>query len=83
MLAGNLTNILVAETTDEDLDKAAAAYNQKQEKDRNKVVCKKEAQIGTRIKKKVCRTVATIERQAEEGKALMQRKRISVRPDLQ
>ncbi len=76
--AGNFTNVLAEDTPESDLDKSAATYNQKQKNNKNKVVCKKEARVGTRIKKKVCRTVATMEKEAEHGKRFLKRSRVSV-----
>ena len=76
--AGNLTHVLAEDATEEDLKKAADAYNKKQTYDGYKVVCKKEAPIGSHIKKKVCRTVATIDRQHRDAKRVMDKSRISL-----
>jgi hypothetical protein len=75
-LAGNLTNVLAEDEIDEDLAKAAEEYNQTQNEKR-KVICKKEAPIGSRIKKKVCRSVASIERDEKEGNRYLKRRRIT------
>ena len=80
IFAGNSTTVLAEQTTDEELDQAVDKYNEKQKYEGRKIVCKKEAQIGTRIKKKVCRTVASIERDRKEAKRMMDRRQRDVRP---
>ena len=74
VFAGNFTTVIAEETTDEELDQAAEKYNEKQKYDGRKLICKKETVIGSRIKKKVCRTVASIERDREEAKRMMDKR---------
>ena len=66
------------EASDAELERIADQYNDKQTRDGAKVVCTMETQTGSRFKTRVCRTVATKERQAKEGKQLLDRARISV-----
>jgi len=80
IFAGNSTTVLAERTTDEELDQAAEKYNEKQKNEGRKLVCKKVAKIGTRIKTKVCRTVASIERDRKEAKRMMDRRQRDVRP---
>ena len=55
---GVSTNISYAATNEGDLSDAQNQYNKNKSNDKYKVVCRKEAPIGSRIKRKVCRTVA-------------------------
>jgi len=51
-----------------ELKNAVDAHNAQVVKPEHDLVCKKEAQIGTRLKKTVCRTKADIEMESEEAK---------------
>jgi hypothetical protein len=72
VFTGNVTN------ADDSLDKAADQYNKNKSNDRYEVVCKREAPVGSRIKKKVCRTVAMSENSQREIKQSMQKLRTTV-----
>ena len=74
----NIAPLLAEEVAEEELEQAAEKYNQKEDNERYKVVCKKEVQVGSRIKKEVCRTQATMERQSDEASRSMDRVRTSV-----
>lgn len=64
------------DTADEkQVQELAEDYNASQKDERSKVVCKKEAQTGTRFKKTVCRTVATMETDEENAKRSLSRMR--------
>ena len=78
ILTGNFMNVVAEEETEDDLDKAADTYNQKKSNDKYKVVCTREAPVGTRIKKKVCRTIAVMENSQRDAKKAMDRLRTSV-----
>ena len=78
LLAGNFTNVVAREKVDADLDKASDQYNKNKSNDKYKVVCKREAPVGSRIKKKVCRTVAMTNNSQREIKKTMQKMRTSV-----
>ena len=63
-------------TSDEEqVEQLAEDYNDSQKDERSKVVCKKEAQTGTRFKKTVCRTVATMDADQENAKRTLNRMR--------
>ena len=63
-------------TSEEDrIQKIAEAYNAEQTDERSKIVCKKEAEVGTRFKKTVCRSMATIEAEREHAKRSLHRMR--------
>ena len=51
-------NLSYAAASDGDLGETQNQYNKNKSNDKYKVVCRKEAPIGSRIKRKVCRTVA-------------------------
>ena len=76
--AGMPASLYAGEETDQELERIADQYNDKQTRDGAKVVCTMETQTGSRFKTKVCRTVATMERQSKEGKKYLDRVRISV-----
>lgn len=76
--AGMPASLYAGEETDQELERIADQYNDKQTRDGAKVVCAMETQTGSRFKTKVCRTVATVERQSKEGKKYLDRVRISV-----
>ena len=78
LVAGNFTNVAAKEKTGEDLDQVADQYNKNKSNDKYKVVCKREAPVGSRIKKKVCRTIAMGENSEREIKKTMQKMRTSV-----
>jgi hypothetical protein len=73
-LALNFTNVFA----DDELDEAADQYNKNKSNDRYKVVCTREAPVGTRIKKKVCRTVAMIEQGQHAAKEALSKLRTNV-----
>ncbi len=75
---GISTNVLAKDETTEELDNIAEQYNRKIKDDKYKVVCRKETRVGTRFKKKVCRTIASMEREANEAKKMLSQKRTSV-----
>lgn len=78
LLAGNLTHVSAEDEIQKDLDKAAELYNTNKSDDNYKVVCKRETVVGTRIKKKICRTVATMNQARKEARRRMDRVRGSV-----
>lgn len=73
-------SIAAPQTTlaDEELEEVADQYNRNKSNKRYKVVCRMEAPIGSRIKRKVCRTVATMDRSRTEARRTMDRLRTSV-----
>jgi len=76
--SGSFTIISAKEDVDPELEKAADQYNKNKSNDKYKVVCKREAPVGSRIKKKVCRTVAMNQNSEREIKKTMQKIRTSV-----
>ena len=65
-------------SADEETDAIADQYNKNKSNSKYKVVCRKEAPIGSRIKRKVCRTVASMGRSRTEARRQMDRLRSSV-----
>lgn len=63
---------------DAETDAIADQYNRNKSKSKYKVVCRKEAPIGSRIKRKVCRTVASIDRSQNQARKAMNSLRTSV-----
>ncbi len=63
---------------DDETDAIADQYNKNKSKSKYKVVCRKEAPIGSRIKRKVCRTVASMGRSQTEARRQMDKLRGSV-----
>jgi hypothetical protein len=55
------------ETEQEKLDKLAEEYNAKVESEDQEVVCRMVSEVGSRIKKKQCRTKAQIKQDEEEA----------------
>ncbi|NIP17959.1 MAG: hypothetical protein GWM87_07235 [Xanthomonadales bacterium] len=53
---------------EEQIKLMAERYNATQDRERDKVVCKKVQQTGTRFKKTVCRTVGAMDRDSEEAR---------------
>jgi hypothetical protein len=78
LFAGNFTNVAAKEKTGGDLDQAADQYNKNKSNDKYKVVCKREAPVGSRIKKKVCRTVAMVNNTQKEIRQNMMKMRTTV-----
>ncbi|HLB29993.1 MAG TPA: hypothetical protein VJN91_00545 [Gammaproteobacteria bacterium] len=76
--AAPATIVNAADEEAEGLQEIADDYNQNKDSERSKVVCTMEAQVGSRFKTKVCRSVGTMERQNKEGKQLLDRSRTSV-----
>jgi hypothetical protein len=58
-----------------ELDTAADTYNARVENEDQQVVCRWEAQTGSRIKKKVCRTHAAMDAESREGKRFVNKPR--------
>ncbi len=75
---GVLTQAASEDEKQRELDMAADEYNKKKTNDKYKVVCKREAPVGSRIKKKVCRTVAVMENTRKEAQRSIQKMRTSV-----
>ena len=80
LLAGNFTYASTDDETQDEMDEAADQYNKNVSNARYHVVCTREAPVGSRIKRKVCRTVATIENSQREIKQRMQKLRTSIGP---
>ena len=80
LLAGNFTYAATDDETQDALDKTADQYNKNISNARYQVVCTREAPVGSRIKRKVCRTVATIENSQRKIKERMQKLRTSIGP---
>jgi hypothetical protein len=76
--SGSFTIISAKEDVDPDLEKAADQYNKNKSNEKYQVVCKREAPVGSRIKKKVCRTVAMNQNSQRQIKKTMQKMRTSV-----
>lgn len=70
--------ISYAAADDSDLDEAENQYNKNKSNDKYKVVCRKEAPIGSRIKKKVCRTVQMSSNSQRQIRQTMNKLRTSV-----
>jgi hypothetical protein len=70
LLAASMGITLVAaqEPDPADLKHAVDAHNAEVAKPEQELVCRKEAQIGTRIKKTICRTKDVIAAESEEAK---------------
>ncbi len=77
-MAGNFTNAVAEEKTTDELEEAANVYNKNKSDVRYEVVCKREAPVGTRIKKKVCRTVASVQNSQREVRKMMREKASSI-----
>ena len=80
LLAGNFAyaaedDDLQDDDLQDDLDNAADLYNKNQSDENYKVVCTREAPVGSRIKKTVCRTVLTIGRSQREARRSLDRVR--------
>ncbi len=75
LLAGNFTNVLANDEIQKDLDKAAILYKTNKSDENYKVVCRREAKVGTRFKEKVCRTVSMIKTTNKSAKRKMNRVR--------
>ncbi len=80
LLAGNFTYAATNDETQDALDETADQYNKNVSNARYHVVCTREAPVGSRIKRKVCRTVATIKNSQREIKEKMQKLRTSIGP---
>jgi len=78
LCAGISTTVLADDGSQGELNAAADQYNRNKSEVRYKVVCRMEAPIGSRIKRKVCRTVTVIERSSREAKRILDRMRTSV-----
>ena len=73
--AGSGTSVLAAEEAVADEGtKVAEDYNKKQKYESRKLVCKKEAQLGTRVKRKVCRTRAAMDKAERDAKEIIDNK---------
>lgn len=77
-LAVNFTNVFAQNAVDDELDTIADQYNKNKATDKYKVVCTREAPVGSRIKKKVCRTVGMVEYAQKEAREAMSRLRTGV-----
>jgi len=77
-LAINVNPVFAGDEPDEALEKAADLYNKNKSNDKYKVVCKREAPVGSRIKKKVCRTVEMVDNSQREAREKLGRMRTSV-----
>ncbi|NKB35759.1 MAG: hypothetical protein GKR93_01130 [Gammaproteobacteria bacterium] len=75
---GMTSNISYAAASDGDLGEAENQYNKNKSNDKYKVVCRKEAPIGSRIKRKVCRTVQMSINSQRQIKQTMNKLRTSV-----
>ncbi len=60
---------------DADLQQAVAAYNSRVELESQELVCRREAPVGTRIKKTVCRNKGLLEREQREAKRYVNKPR--------
>lgn len=60
---------------EEDLQQAVAAYNSRVELESQELVCKREAPVGTRIKKTICRNKGLLEREQREAKRYVNKPR--------
>ena len=78
IFAGSFNTVVAEEEPGDAMEKAADVYNKNKSNDRYQVVCKREAPVGSRIKKKVCRTVASTENSQREIKKTMNKMRTSV-----
>ena len=78
LLAGNFTYASTDDEIQKDPDDAADLYKTNKSDDNYKVVCTREAPVGTRFKRKVCRTVSTIKATRKEAKRGLNRVRGSV-----
>ena len=79
LLAGNFTYASTDDEIQKDLDDAADLYKMNKSDDNYKVVCTREAPVGTRIKRKVCRTVATAKQSRKDARRTMNKVRGSIR----
>lgn len=61
--------------SDADLQQAVAAHNSRVELESQELVCQKEAPVGTRIKKTVCRNKGLIDREQREAKRFITKPR--------
>jgi hypothetical protein len=77
-LTFSYNSVLAKEDTAPALDAAADQYNKNKSNDKYKVVCRREAPIGSRIKKRVCRTVAMMDGEERMAKEVLDRLRTSV-----
>ena len=59
---------------DQELATAVVYYNEEVEAELDKVVCTREAVVGSRTKKRICRTVRDIEAEEAATKRLLQRR---------
>ena len=75
VLSGSVTPLFAEEDA---LDQAEETFNADKSNDKYKVVCTREAPVGSRIKKKVCRTIAQSENTQREIKRSFTRVRTSV-----
>lgn len=78
-LAASFTHVVAAEKTGEEVDEVADQYNKNKSNDKYKVVCTREAPVGSRIKKKVCRTVAMVSNAQKEITRNMKNMRTSIK----
>lgn len=73
MLAG--APVSAADQDEAQLEKAVEAHNAGVTDESQQLVCRKEAVTGSRIKKTVCRTVATMEAEQEAAKRYVNKPR--------
>ena len=78
--AGPAPLVLAADEVEAEIQDKAEAYNDHLTNDRNKLVCKKEAVTGSRIKKTVCRSQASMENSEYQAKRFLDEKKSGIRP---
>ncbi len=78
IFVGSFTTVVAEEEPGDAMEKAADVYNKNKSNERYQVVCNREAPVGSRIKKKVCRTVASTEIQQRETSRALKQRRIGV-----
>lgn len=78
LLALNISNAFAKDEVDDALDEVADQYNKNKSNDNYKVVCKREAPLGSRIKREVCRTVAMVKNSQKEARKTMSRLRTTI-----
>lgn len=61
--------------SDDDLQQAVAAHNSRVELESQELVCDKEAPVGTRIKKTVCRNKGLLEREQRDARRYLSKPR--------
>jgi hypothetical protein len=80
-LSIHFTNVFAADGIDAALDESADQYNKNKSNDQYKVVCRREAPLGSRIKKNVCRTVAMMNGEQRLAKEVTRKLRTSIKPE--